>query len=78
MLFNIYSELIVRNVLDNWEGGITVNGTKINNVRYADDMILIASSKEELEEFRVEEKSMEDGFQINKKNRNNDGRPKKK
>ena len=31
------------------EGGITVNGTKITNLRYVDDIVLLAESKEELQ-----------------------------
>ncbi|VEN42029.1 unnamed protein product [Callosobruchus maculatus] len=44
MLFNIYSEF----VLDNWNGGITIGGSKISNLRFADDTTLIAASQEEL------------------------------
>ncbi|VEN47320.1 unnamed protein product [Callosobruchus maculatus] len=48
MLFNIYSEFVMRQVLDNWNGGITVGGSKISNLRFADDTTLIAASQEEL------------------------------
>lgn len=48
MLFNIYSEFVMRHVLDNWHGGITIGGSKISNLRFADDTTLIAASQEEL------------------------------
>lgn len=56
----------MRNVLENWDGGITINGTKINNLRYPDTTSLIAASNEDL--IRVKEKSIEVGLHINKKN----------
>ena len=39
-LFNIYSEMILRN-LENYPG-VKINGENINNIRYADDTVLIA------------------------------------
>lgn len=68
MLFNMYSEWIMRNALENRDGKITINGTIINNLWYADDTTVIATSNEELEEFiRVV---------LNKnKNQSNDSRP---
>ncbi|VEN62954.1 unnamed protein product, partial [Callosobruchus maculatus] len=47
-LFNIYSEFVMRQVLDNWNGGKTFGGSKISNLRFADDTTLIAASQEEL------------------------------
>ncbi|VEN52761.1 unnamed protein product [Callosobruchus maculatus] len=47
MLFNIYYEFVMRQVLDNWNGGVTIGGSKISNVRFADDTTLIAASQEE-------------------------------
>ncbi|VEN61212.1 unnamed protein product [Callosobruchus maculatus] len=35
-------------VLDNWNGGITIGGSKISNLRFADDTTLIAASQEVL------------------------------
>ncbi|VEN44063.1 unnamed protein product, partial [Callosobruchus maculatus] len=32
----------------NWYGGITIDGSKISNSRFADDTTLIAASQEEL------------------------------
>ena len=47
-LFNLYSETILR-PLEDEPDGIVVNGVKINNVRYADDTILLADSEEGLQ-----------------------------
>ena len=46
-LFNIYSEMILRN-LENYPG-VKINGENINNIRYADDTVLIADSEENLQ-----------------------------
>ena len=49
-LFNFYAEYILRNAgLEETEAGIKIAGRKTNNLRYADDTILMAESKEELE-----------------------------
>ena len=48
-LFNFYAEYIMRNAgLEETQGGIKIARRDINNLRYADDTILIAESKEEL------------------------------
>ena len=47
-LFSIYSEIIMRAL----EGmpGIKIGGYKMNNIRYADDTVLIADNEKELQE----------------------------
>ena len=46
------AEYIMRNAgLDNTQAGIKIAGRKINNLRYADDTILMAESEEKLEPF---------------------------
>ena len=48
-LFNFYAEYIMgNNGLDEAQTGIKIAGRNINNLRYADDTILMAESKEEL------------------------------
>lgn len=49
-LFNIMAEIVMRRVLDDWSGGFKIGGLNINNLRYADDIVLIAESEEELQE----------------------------
>ena len=46
-LFNLYSEIIMRDLMD--LGGIKFGGRNINNIRYADDTVLIADSEEKLQ-----------------------------
>ena len=47
-LFNLYAEYITRNAgLEEAQGGIKIAGRNINNLRYADDTILMAESEEE-------------------------------
>ena len=48
-LFNLYAEHIMRNPgLEETQAGIKIAGRNINNLRYADDMTLMAESEEEL------------------------------
>ena len=48
-LFNLYAEYIMRNArLDEAQAGINISRRNINNLRYADDTILMAESDEEL------------------------------
>ena len=46
-LFNFYSEMILRN-LENIQG-LKINGENFNNLRYADDTVLIAESEQQLQ-----------------------------
>ena len=48
-LFNLYAEYIMRNAgLGEAQAGIKIAGRNINNLRYANDITLMAESKEEL------------------------------
>ncbi|GFO24342.1 retrovirus-related pol polyprotein from type-1 retrotransposable element r2 [Plakobranchus ocellatus] len=66
-LSSLYSEIIMRN-LEN-HPGIKVGGQNINNLRYADDTVLIAENKEDLQKFLniVEEESRKKGLELNSK-----------
>ena len=51
-LFNLHVKCVIQNVgLDESQAGIKITGTNINNLRYADDITLMAESKEELRRF---------------------------
>ena len=66
-LFNLYAEYIVRNSgLDEAQAGIKIVGRNINNLRHADDTILMAESKE-LKGFlmKVKEESEKIGLKLN-------------
>ncbi|KMQ89503.1 endonuclease-reverse transcriptase [Lasius niger] len=67
LLYNIYSEYIMRQVLEDWNGGVTIGGEKISNLRYADDTLLVARSKEELLALldRLNNTSLDYGLHIN-------------
>ena len=59
-LFNFYAENFMRNArLDEGQVGIKIAGRNINNLRYADDITLMAESKEELKSLlmKVKEES---------------------
>ena len=47
-LFNLYSEEIMREALEGFEGGVSFGGMKITNLRYADDTTLVCASRKEL------------------------------
>ena len=53
--------------LDEAQTGINIAGRNINNLRYADDMTLMADSKEELKSLlmKVKEEGEKVGFKLN-------------
>ena len=67
-LFNLYSETILRQ-LENRPEGLSINGIMINNLRYADDTVLLASSNEDLQSLynAVVKSSEELGLHVNSK-----------
>ena len=67
-LFNFYAEYIMRNTgLEETQTGNKIAGSNINNLRYADDMILVAESEEELKSLlmKVKEESEKLGLKLN-------------
>ena len=67
-LFNLDTEYILRKVrLDEAQLGIKTAGRNINNLRYADDITLLAESKEALEKLlmRLKEESEKTGLKRN-------------
>ena len=67
-LFNFYAEYIMRNAgLEETQAGIKISGRNINNLRYADDIILMAESQEELKNLLMKgkEESGKVGLKLN-------------
>ena len=67
-LFNFYAKYIMRNAgLDEAQAGIKIDRRNINNLRYADDIPLMAESKEELNSLlmKVKEESEKAGLKFN-------------
>ena len=67
-LFKLYAEYIMRNAgLDETQAGIKISRRNINNLRYADDITLMAESKEELKSLlmKVKEESEKVGLKLN-------------
>ena len=59
-LFNLYAGYIMRNAgLDKTQAGIKIAGRKTNNLRYADDITVMAESEKELKSLlmKVKEES---------------------
>lgn len=67
ILFSYYGEIILRSIQDH--EGIKIGGVNINNVRYADDTVLIADTTDKLQNLVniVNETSELYGLKINKK-----------
>ena len=66
-LFNFYAEYITRNAgLEEVQAGIKIAGRNINNLRYADDITLMAESEEELKSLlmKVKEESEKVGLKL--------------
>jgi hypothetical protein len=68
-LFNILAELVMRIALDGYDGGFRIGGRQINNLRYADDIVLIATSEQGLQELveRVNRAAQQNGLKVNVK-----------
>ena len=67
-LLNLYAEYVTRNTgLDETQAGIKIAGRNMNELRYADDTILMAESKEVLRSFlmKVKEESEKVGLKCN-------------
>ena len=68
LLINLYAEYTMRNAgLEEAQAGIKISGRNINNLRYADDITLMAESEEELKSLlmKVEEESEKVGLKLN-------------
>ena len=66
-LFNLYAEYIMRNAgMDEAQAGIKIARRNINNLRHADDTILMAESEEELKSLlmKVKEESEKTGLKL--------------
>ena len=67
-LLNLYAEYIMRNTgLEEAQAGIKIARRNINNLRYANDIILMAESEEELKSLlmKVKEESEKVGLKLN-------------
>ena len=67
-LFTLCAEYIMRNAgLKEAQAGIKIAGRNINNLRYADDTILVAESEEELKSLlmKMKQESEKVGLKLN-------------
>ena len=65
-LFNLYADYIIRNAgLEEAQAGIKIAGRNVNNLRYADDTILMAESEEELKSLLMEVKEESEKVGLN-------------
>ena len=66
-LFSLYSEIIIRSLDDLM--GVSIGGHNINNLRYADDTVLLAHTEEDLQTLlnELDIRSKRFGMEINSK-----------
>ena len=66
-LFNILAEQVMRKTLQEFAGGFRIGGKVISYLRYADDIVLLATSPEELQKLvsRVQRAAKEYNMLIN-------------
>ena len=68
-LFNFYAEYIMRNAgLEETQAGIKMAGRNINNLRHADDTILMAESEELKSPLKMKEESEKVGLKLKLQN----------
>ncbi|GFS18668.1 retrovirus-related Pol polyprotein LINE-1 [Elysia marginata] len=67
-LFILYSEYLLQEAISK-KSGILINGVNMNNIRYADDTVILAESEEQLQAMldRIVDKCKEYGMEINPK-----------
>jgi len=53
--FNILAEMVMRETLDGFQGGLQIPWRIVTNHRYADDIILLTTSEAELQELVMRE-----------------------
>ena len=68
VFFNMYSEELINEALQD-ESGLEVNGMTINNIRFADDTVLLASTEGELQRLldKINESCKAYGMELNAK-----------
>jgi len=49
-LFNVLAEKVMRKALQVFKGGFRIGGKTISSLRYADDIVFLATSPEDLQE----------------------------
>src|SRR5688572_1373963 len=66
-LFNLILEVVMSLALSNAEEGVSIGGRRPNNLRFADDIDLVAESKPQLQELtkKVDSSSKRLGLRIN-------------
>ena len=66
-LFNVLAEMVMREALESYKGGIQLGGRRLTNLRYADDIVLLACSEMELQELvnRIDNVSRKYSLMIN-------------
>ncbi|XP_044742375.1 uncharacterized protein LOC123304878 [Chrysoperla carnea] len=67
IFFNVYAEYIINEAIEKLDIGVKFNGVRVNNLRYADDTVLLSSSEVELQTLisKVAAVSEQHGLKLN-------------
>ncbi len=67
-LYNLYLERVMLEALEEEEGGVEVSGVKFTNMRYADDIVIVAKTRDDLQRMleKTEEQCKRFKLEINK------------
>ena len=67
IFFNVLAEMVMREALEGYKGGIQLGGRRLTNLRYSDDIVLLACSEMELQELvnRIDNVSRKYSLMIN-------------
>ncbi len=67
-LFNLHLERVLLEALEEEEGGVVVSGVNFTNMRYADDIVIVAKTRDDLQRMaeRTEEQCKRFKLEINK------------
>ena len=65
-LFSMYTQIVMEELAE--VEGVSIGGRNVNNIRYADDMVLIADSEGKLQRLidEPQDKCLEKGLRINR------------
>jgi len=65
---SVFTKVYARKVLEDWDSGVLVGRRKINNLRYADDTLIIAAKMEEMVDImdRLSSVSRSYGLELNR------------
>jgi len=66
LIFNTYIEETLNEVSEKMDVGVTIQGEKVEMLRFADDIVVLAEDKDELERFLIEmDRVLKENYSMN-------------